>query len=105
MIELILKDIQDQYVRENFWRILKFFQKDPLLKGEWTFFDLKFDSAVTSRKIPHGLGFKPLDVIQTSLTGPGTLTWEYDNFDTSYLVVTTSGPCKVRAFIGAYREG
>jgi len=103
--DIILKDITDQYVRENFFRITKFFQKFPLFRTEVRFFELSFAGAVTSQKIPHGLGFKPTDVIQTSLIGAGSLTWEYASFDDKFLVVSTSGACKVRAFIGAYREG
>ncbi len=102
--DLILKDIVDQYARENFFRIQKFLLKVPFFKTEMKHFELTFDRALTSQKVLHGLGFKPTDIIQTFLTGPGTLTWEYDSFDEKNLVVTTSGACKVRAFIGAYRE-
>lgn len=102
--DLILKDITDKYIRENFFRLQKFFIKFPLYRTELVFFERNFLSAVTSQTVAHGLGFKPTDIIQTSLIGPGTLTWEYDKFDAINLVVTTTGACKVRAFIGAYRE-
>lgn len=102
--DIILKDITDKYIRENFFRIKKFFLKFPLFRTELAFFEREFKAAVTSVTVAHGLGFKPTDVIQTSLIGPGALTWEYDKFDDTNLVVTTTGACKVRAFIGAYRE-
>lgn len=102
--DLILKDIEDQYVRENFFRIKKFFETVPFFKGEFRHFEFNFDRALTNQKISHGLGFKPTDVIQTLITGPGSLTWDYINFDDKSLVLTTTGACKVRAFIGAYRE-
>lgn len=101
---LILKDIKDEYVRENFFRIQEFILNFALFRGEWTFFTYEFTAAVTDTKIPHGLTFKPTDVIQTSLTGSGVLTWNYDKFTDKLLYVTTTGPCTVRAFIGAYRE-
>jgi hypothetical protein len=102
--DLILKDIDDQYVQQNFFRLQKFFEKFPFFRGEFKHFEFTFDRALTSQKVSHGLGYKPFDVIQTFITGPGTLTWEYENFDDKSLVVTTTGACKVRAFIGAYRE-
>jgi len=102
--DIILKDITDQYVRENFFRIHKFFQKYPLFRSEFLFFEIDFKGAVTKQKVQHALGFKPTDVIQTRLLGTGALTWEYADFDATNLVITTTGPCTVRAFIGAYRE-
>lgn len=102
--ELILKNVEDMIVRENFFRLQKFLNDFPLFKGNWKFFELSFDSAVTAKEIKHGLGFIPLDIIQTSNRGPGILTWDYDLFDRDNLVVTTTGACSVRAFVGAYRE-
>jgi len=102
--DLILKDISDQYVRENFFRLNRFIQAFPLFKGQFKFFELTFDRALTSQNVLHGLGFKPTDVLQSSAIGPGSLTWEYESFDDKNLVVTTTGACKIRAFIGAYRE-
>jgi hypothetical protein len=102
--DIILKDITDPYIRENFFRIQKFFMKFPFFKAEMKHFELIFTKALTSQNVLHGLGFKPTDIIQTFYTGPGVLTWEYDSFDEKNLVVTTTGACKIRAFIGAYRE-
>lgn len=102
--DLILKDIVDPYIQENFFRLGKFFIGFSLFKGNFKFFEFTFDRALTNQNVAHGLGFRPTDIIQTSLIGPGTLTWEYSSFDDKSLVVTTSGACKVRAFIGAYRE-
>jgi hypothetical protein len=61
-------------------------------------------------KIPHGLGFTPKDVLQTSLIGSGTLSWNYSLFDQTNLDVTITGatetdPVIVRAFIGTHTEG
>lgn len=102
--DLILKDISDKYVRENFFRLQKFIQGFPFFRGEWFFFEFEFEAAVTDQRLQHGLSFKPTDIVQTSLTGTGSLTWNYENFTDKLLYVTTTGPCKVRAFVGAYRE-
>jgi hypothetical protein len=102
--EFILKDIEDLYIRENFKRLTSFFQKETLLKSSFKFFELTFTSAVTGNLVQHGLGFKPLDVIQTSSIGSGVATFNFTEFTKDVVSVTTTGPCVIRAFIGAYRE-
>lgn len=102
--DIILKDLSDPWVRENFWRLDKFFKAQPLFKGVFKFFELTFPAAVVAQRIPHGLGLKPLDVIQTSSIGTGVITWLYPDFTTTDLFVTTTGPVVVRAFVGSYKE-
>lgn len=102
--DFILKDIEDEYVRENFNRLNDFMRAFPLFKGSFKFCNLVFDRALTNQKIAHGLGFKPTDVLVSRVLGPGILTFEYLDFDDKSLVITTTGACQVRAFIGAYRE-
>ena len=102
--EFIVKDIADVYIRENFKRLNLFFQKENIIKGQWEFFTLEFNAAVTNEKVRHGLGFKPLDVIQTSKIGAGNITFNNDKFTIDTLDITTTGAVTVRAFIGAYKE-
>jgi hypothetical protein len=80
-------------------------QAQVILNGQWKFFELTFDRAVTNFKYPHGLNFVPRDVIQTSTRGNGFIQWNYDLFDFNYLDVSTSDSCVIRAFIGRYTEG
>lgn len=100
----ILKDIDDPYIRENFKRLESFLQDFPLFRGEWRFFELTFSAAVTNEKRAHGLGFTPLDVIQTSVAGAGDITFNHSEFSDTTIDVTTTGACVVRCFIGAYKE-
>lgn len=102
--EFILKDLDDAYVRENFKRLGMFFQDFPLFRGEWKFFEITTTKAETNLKVFHGLGFKPLDVIQTSITGAGAITFNYALFSEESLDITTTDACVVRCFIGAYKE-
>lgn len=105
MIKLLVQEISDERLRENFKRIQsEFTEKQVILKGEWKFFEIIFTVAVTNFKQKHLLGFLPKDIIQTSLTGTGVLTWNYDLFDKINLDITVTGPCKVRAFVGSYLE-
>lgn len=102
--DYIYKDIKDQYTRETFKRLQDFLENFQLFKGNFKFFEFPFDKAVTDQIVPHGLKFIPTDIIETSQKGPGVLTWDFDKFDRDNLVVTTTGACTVRAFVGAYRE-
>jgi len=107
--EFIYKDVNDVYIRENFKRLAVFMQNFPLFRGEWAFFEHTFDSAVTDLSIAHGLGFKPLDVILTGVSGAGVtgfgiITFNFDSFDETNINVTTTGACTVRFFVGAYKE-
>lgn len=101
---LLIHEIEDAYIQENFVRLNSFFIKQPFLKGQFKHFTIDFPATVTNLRFPHKLGFQPKDVIQTFLTGTGSLTWNYNLFDANFLDITTSGPCKVRAIIGAYEE-
>jgi len=76
---------------------------EPLVNSGFEFMEITFAGAATNLKIAHGLGFRPLDVLQSSLTGAGAITWNYAKFDNTNLDVTVTGACTVRAFIGAYR--
>lgn len=100
----IMKDIEDPYIRDNFKRLTLFLQDFPFFRGEWIFKELEFTSAVTNLDVAHGLSFTPTDVIQTSKTGAGSITFNFSSFDETSLNVTTTGACVVRFFVGAYKE-
>lgn len=102
---LYIVEIPDDYARENFKRIDRFLNETSLLKGQWKFFEITILGAVTNLKYKHLFKFIPKDVIQTSLTGAGALTWNYSRFDRDYLDLTTTAACVIRCFVGSYDEG
>jgi hypothetical protein len=99
---LLVKEMQDAYVRENFLRIQEFIRNLPL-EG-FKHFEITFTEKQANKKVAHGLSFKPKDVIQTSITGSGSVTWNYATFTDKYIDVSSTGPCVVRAFIGSHEE-
>jgi hypothetical protein len=103
-MKLLTAEIEDPNVQENFKRIERAFEDQKMLKGSWQFFDLSFDQAIIKKPFAHNFKFIPKDVIQTYISGTGIVTWEYDSFDRNSIYVTTSGPVKVRAFVGLYNE-
>lgn len=110
MIEINLDRIEDRYVREVIQRIREDLNNQVFLNGEWKFFELEFTSDITNFKISHKLGYTPKDIVQTSLTGTGTLTYNYSEFDVNNLDMTTAStdsasPLVVRFFAGRHVPG
>lgn len=102
MLKLFLAEITDLFIRKNFEKIADAINKNVLLSGQWRFVEITFTGAATNFRYKHNLNFAPKDVIQTSLIGAGTITWNYDRFNSDYLDITTSGALTVRAFVGRY---
>lgn len=103
-MNLRIEEVTDPIVRDNFQRIEEGIKTYPFLKGTWRFVEIEFSGAIANFNYRHGLGFIPKDVIQTSLVGSGAITWYYDQFSRDNVVLTSTGPCIVRAFIGSYTE-
>ena len=103
-IQLKIDAVKDPVVREALQIIRESLNKIPLLRGEFEHFALSFEEAITGHTFNHNLGFQPKDVVQTFLTGTGQVTWNYADFTKTKLSITVTGPCTVRAFIGAYKE-
>jgi len=104
VLELFINKIKDEYVKRALQNVREFFNDQPVLKGNFKFFEITIGAAVSNMKYPHNLGFIPKDVIQLSVTGAGSLTWNQASFDMNYLDITTTGACVVRAFIGTYKD-
>lgn len=103
-IKFYLQELTDQYLIENFRRLNDFFMSVKMLNGRFEFLEITIPQAVTDFNFTHHLGFQPKDIIQTSLIGAGSLTWNYEKFTKDFLSITTSGPCVVRLFAGSYKE-
>lgn len=103
-MRLLIKEITDTYVRENFQKLTNFLSNQKILNGQWAFLTISETVAVTNKAYQHGLKFTPKDVISTSITGVGALTFNYAQFDEKYIYITTTGAIEARAFVGLYDE-
>ena len=103
-IELILKDIKDEYVRENFTRLLEYFKKDALRIAGFKFFELTFTEGKTAFQYTHRLGYIPKDIIVTNTSDNENVVFNYDDFTREFFYMDVSGACTVRFFAGTYRE-
>jgi hypothetical protein len=104
MPKLLTAEVQDPYAQENFKRLNALLESAAILKGEFRFFELTFNAAVTNQVFKHRLGFLPKDIIQTAVTEGVTVTWHYASFTATDVVLTTSGACTIRVYIGRYEE-
>lgn len=103
-IDLLTKEIDDKFVRENVFRLKRFLEALEILDGFWTFFEIDLPVAGTKTKIKHNLKFIPQDILLTSVIGDQKVYFNYVDFDDQYLYVTNRGPCRIRFLAGKYRD-
>lgn len=99
--QILTHQIQDQYVRKNFENIQKYFEAQNQLLN-FKFFERVFNAEITGAKIAHGLGYIPLDILVTRMTGEGSVTVKYAEFTNEHVVLDVSGPCRIRFYVGTY---
>ena len=104
-----LEDIKDEATRRSLQWVKDYLEQIELLKGQFQFFELTFKRNDVGLKIPHSLGFVPVDFIVTSTVGTGTLTLNYNKMDKEFFNLTTAGtsasdPLVVRFFAGRYQK-
>lgn len=96
---LAIQQIQDQYIRTNFQNLVDYFKSQNQFL-DFQFFELVFTAAATGYKQAHGLAYIPLDILVSHLSGAGAVTFQYGSFDSTFLVLDVSGPCRIRFFAG-----
>lgn len=93
--------VEDQPTREMFEIIRKFLLEAPMLQFRGKIFTIESKVAITSAKIKHSLGFRPLDALVLSKNG-GTLTFLHDKFTESELFYTIGAGVSARVLIGTF---
>lgn len=103
-VDLILKDIQDPYVRENFFRLSNFVNQSIFFDGDFKFFEVDIKAADINFKIKHALTFVPTDIFFLAVTGDHNFYFKYQDFDRNFIYVSASGPCRIRFLAGRLSE-
>lgn len=105
MLKLLLQEISDSYVRENFKRLQAFFAKRPGVE-DFKAIEIMVTEAAPNFKIKHGLGLIPTDVILSRLIAPSgaKLTLNFGAFTKEEISVTTSGPLRARLLVGSFQN-
>lgn len=101
-VDLIIKEIEDKFTRENFSRLSRFIEGQDILGGYFKFYQADFDSAGTNVPLKHLLPFVPQDIIHLSVEGDHNFYYNYENFDADNIYVTVQGPCRIRFLAGSY---
>jgi hypothetical protein len=73
----LVEQIDEKNTRQSLEFMRDFLNADPMLRGQYQMFDLKFDKFTTgsssvqvlTQELPHGLGFIPNDIIMTKVWG------------------------------------
>lgn len=103
-LNLILKDIDDIYVRENFKRLIDYLNDSVFFEGDFDFYEIDISQPAELLPIPHGLKFIPADIIFLNVTGDHNVFFNYENFDRDNIYVTAAGPCIIRFLAGRLSE-
>jgi len=102
-LNLLVREIAEVYVQKNFKLLQEYHDAQGQLDG-FKFLEFSLTDATNSKKIPHGLGFVPRDIVRTRLTGQGKLTFHYSEFTREHIVVSSTGAARFRGFAGTYAK-
>lgn len=101
-IDLILKDVSDPWIQENFSRIKRYIAQQTVLDGNFKFFEVDIPDAFTEKPFKHNLSFVPRDIIILNAEGDLNFYFNYPLFDRENIYITTSGPVVIRFLAGLY---
>lgn len=104
MIDLILKDVQDEYVQENFFRLKSFIDAQVLFEGDFKLFDLVIPGKFSEFRQLHGLTFIPSDIIVLSGFGDMNFYFHHQKFDKQFMYISTNGPVRIRFLAGKLKD-
>ncbi len=103
-LELILKDIQDLWTRENFFRIKKFTDASPIIGAGLQLFDITVPKKDAKFIVKHGLSFIPADVIHLFTDGDYNFAFLYSEFDRDNIYINAHGPVRIRFLAGKFQD-
>lgn len=101
-MELLTKQIENEYIRQNFERIESLWNDLVFAQGDFRFYEFRIDGAQEAFKLYHHLGFNPNDIFITKAIG-SNFEWNYEGFTDEYVTIKTTGDLYLRAIIGNLR--
>lgn len=99
---LFRKEVVDEFVQENFKRIMDYFAVDPVARSSFEFIEVPIVGALVDVPVLHHLGFVPKDIILTHNLTNATVTFNYSAFTASHIFITSSTATTLRMMIGRY---
>lgn len=97
----LISQLTDVKVRQNFKALDDFLKNELNLTG-FKFFTVDFAGAEPHHKFQHNMGFVPKDVLLTSKTGVGVVSFNQDLTDAQTLDMTVTGACSIRFIAGTF---
>ena len=104
ILRLLIKEMNDRYVRQNFQRIQDYTDKSNILRGNLEFVEIEFTQAETNYKYKHNLDFTPNLAFLAWVSDGAAVTLNYDEFDSDNIDITVDQACTIRLFIGSYKK-
>ena len=104
MKPLLIPEMSDSKVRENFQRIQDFYTKEYEALTMKKLAPVRFEHTASEagvQKVAHGLGQIPTDLWITWVSA-GTATLNYGNMTETMVEITTTAACTLRGFAGKY---
>lgn len=107
MRKLEIAQLRDTMIQENFKILQEFMEASALTAESFRVLEVFLTGNVAQVKIPHRLGFVPLDVIVSRLVAPSgaKLTLLYSEFTPTDIVLTVtglSGVLNARLLVGKF---
>jgi hypothetical protein len=102
---LFTKEIEDQFVQDNFKKIETFMREFPFAVINMDFYEIIFAGPFTNYKHKHSLNFTPKDVIMTHNLNNATVTFNYSLFDSVNIDLTVSAATTIRFLLGRFENG
>lgn len=104
MIDLILKDVGDEYAKENFFRLKNFIDSQIFFEGDFKLFDISIPNRDLDYKLLHGLSYIPSDIIPVSGSGDFNYYFKFQQFDKRYIYISANGPVRIRFLAGKLKD-
>lgn len=99
--DFLLSQLTDPKVRDAFRKLSTFLNGELPFTG-FRFFTKTYTGPATHDKFPHGLNFTPQDIVLTSKTGVGVVTFNQDLTDSIDIDITVTDACVLRFIAGTF---
>lgn len=96
------KEIDDEYIQENFKRLTQYLKDEALLRCNFKFLQIKISQPENRIKYPHQLDFIPKDIIIVHNLNNAVVTFHYADFDKSNLIFDVSASTELRLLVGRF---
>jgi hypothetical protein len=103
-LDLILKDVSDPILRENFFRIQQFIASNTFTANDFKFIEADVPKEASAYPVNHGLKYTPTDIIPLSAEGDFNYFFRTDMSDGKNVYINSDGPVRLRFLVGRINQ-